>query len=55
LLNYTRIENAHKVLEKTFVYYVAVIRTTTEGTDRDAGAAEGPVGTVKELMRNGNL
>jgi len=39
--------------KKTFAFYVAAIRTTTGGTDRDAGAAEGWV--VQELMRNGNL
>jgi len=48
---YTRIENAHKV-RKTF-FYVAVIRTTTGVTERDAGGAEGG-GAVKELRRSGN-
>jgi len=35
LLGYTRIENAHKVRKKTFVfYYVAVIYTNTGGTEQ---------------------
>ena len=35
LLSCTRIENAHKIFKKTFVlYYVAVICTTTGGTDQ---------------------
>ena len=38
LLNYTRIENAHKVCKKTFIfYYVAVICTTTGGTTHTGG------------------
>jgi len=39
-LNYTRIENAHEVRKKIFVfYYVAVIRTITKGR-KDTGLCE---------------
>ena len=31
LLNYTRIENAHKVRKKTFVFYYAIVTYTTTG------------------------
>ena len=35
LLNYTRIENAHEVRKKIFVfYYVAVIYTITKGKEK---------------------
>ena len=48
-LNYTRIEKVHIALKKTFIFwYVAVICTTTGGTDRGAGAAVGQ-GSAKEL------
>jgi len=40
MLNYTRIENAHKVRKKSFVFYhVVVICATTGARDGDAGAA----------------
>jgi len=32
-VNYTIIENAHKVRKKSFVFYVAAICTATEGTE----------------------
>jgi len=42
LLNYTRIENAHTVGKKTFVFYYAIVICTTTGrTDR-----HGVVGVV---------
>jgi len=38
LVNYTRIENAHKVRKKIFVfYYVVVICTITKGKNRYGG------------------
>jgi len=43
-----------KYARKLLFFYVAVIHTTTERADKDAGAAE-ERGTVKELMRNRNL
>jgi len=48
-LVYTRIENAHKIRKKTFVFHhVAVICITTGETERDTGATIGQE-TVKEL------
>jgi len=32
--NYTIIENAYKVRKKSYVFYVAVICTATEGTEK---------------------
>ena len=43
-----------KYARKLLFFYVAVTRTTTERTDKDAGAAE-ERGAVKELICNRNL
>ena len=57
LLNHTRIENAHKVRKKTFVFYVAVIRTTTGGQTGTPEQRKGRgdskrVDTQWKLMKN---
>jgi len=36
-VNYTIIENAHKIRKKIFVFYVTVICTTTRGDRTDTG------------------